>query len=136
MPARAHCGRPWLAGDQRDLSDEVAWAELVDHPYALDDVGLAFYEDDELPTVLALPRDVAGGWEVEFVREHRDLRELSLRAALEQRNPLQQLDLRVFAQHRPRYSLLHVPIRCNKARRIDRRRGPQPDREAERHALP
>ena len=39
----------------------------------------------------------------------RDLAELALRAALEERHPLQQLDLGVLAQHRPRYSRLHVP---------------------------
>ena len=39
--------------------------------------------------------------QVELVREHGDLAELALRAALEQRDPLQQLDLRVLAQHRP-----------------------------------
>ena len=67
-------------------------------------------------------REIARRRQVELVRERGDLGELALRAALEQRNPLQQLDLRVLAQHRPRYSLLHGPIRCNKARRNDRRR--------------
>src|SRR5207249_7981471 len=98
-PARAHGRRSRLAGDERDLADEVPGAELVDDSHATDDFGLAVDEDDELPASRTLLREVTGGGEVELVREHGDLRKLAPRAALEQRDALQQLDLGVLAQH-------------------------------------
>ena len=118
------------ARDEGDLADEVAGAELV-HDLALaDDVGLALDEDDELEAARALAREVARLREVELVRERGDQAELTLRAALEQRNPLQQLDLRVLSQHRP------GTVSCMTAvRRNDRRCGSQSDREEERHAV-
>src|SRR5207237_10626921 len=109
-PARLHRRGPRLSGEKGDLADEVARPELVDDAYPAEHVRFSLDEDDELEAAGSLARQVPGVREVELVRERGDLGELALRAALEQRNPLQQLDLRVLAQHRPRYSLLHGPI--------------------------
>src|SRR3954464_2280265 len=98
---RSHRRRPRLARDEGDLSDEVAGPELVDDAHPADHLGLALDEDDELEAASAFPGQITRAGEVELVRKHGDLSELSPRAALEQRNPLQQLDLRVLAQHRP-----------------------------------
>src|SRR5205814_10282246 len=106
--ARLRAGRGRLAGDVGGLSDEVAGPGLVHDTSLADDVGLALDEDDELEAGRAFAREVAGGRQVELVRERGDLPELALRAALEQRNPLQQLDLGVLAQHRP------VTVSCMK----------------------
>ena len=89
-------------GDESDLADEVAGAELVDDAPFADDVGLALDEDDELEAARPLAASArAPPGRSSSSASAAICAELALRAALEQRNPLQQLDLRVLAQHRP-----------------------------------
>ena len=66
---------------------------------------ILLFDGHELEAARAFAREVALRRQIELVRERGDLAELALRATLEQRNPLQQLDLGVLAQHRRVQSL-------------------------------
>src|SRR5581483_1625775 len=91
--------RPGRLRDERDLAQEVPRPERVDALAVPDDLGGAVRDDDELLPARALLREGPPGFEVELVRERRDLRELALRALREQRDALHQLELRILSEH-------------------------------------
>src|SRR5258708_15660707 len=89
------------AGDERDLAEEVAGAERVHLAALALHVGGALDDDEELLARCALARELPALLDRELVGDGRDLVQLPLRAVLEQRHALEQLDFCVLSQHGP-----------------------------------
>ena len=88
-------------GDEGDLADPVARAELTDGAPLADDLHRAALDHEELSAALALTHERLVGGDVELVGDDGDVPELALRQPREQRHVGEELDLAVLAQHRP-----------------------------------
>src|SRR6185437_7437992 len=90
-----HRRRPRHVGDQRDLTEEVARAERVDLLAALGDVGRPLEDDEELAPAIAFAHELLAFGEVDLIGGRGDLFELVLRARLEERHLLDQINFLV-----------------------------------------
>src|SRR5207248_5651150 len=88
---------PWRVRDERDLAEELL--STLD-PYlaaSLADINFSVDQSEELAAAFALADEHLPGWDVDLVGERRDLSQLGLRAAREERCASEELDLRVLA---------------------------------------
>src|SRR2546423_8221418 len=83
---------------ERDRGEEVALSEPVHSPAVLLDVCRSLEQDEELAARRSLARHLLALVEVDLVREQRDLLQLRPRAAREQRNLADKVDLLGSAQ--------------------------------------
>ena len=102
--------RPWDAGDDRDLADEVALREVRDALTAANHVRAAVQQHEELAPSLALPDDLLVAGKVDFVRERSHLGQLLARQPCEERDVLDQLNLGVLTYTHPSESRTDNPI--------------------------
>ena len=95
---RDHGRSPRLTRDERDLAKKVARPKRVHSPAVLLDVRRPVEQDEELAARRSLARHLLALVEIDLVREQRDLLQLRPRAAREQRNLADKVDLLVSAQ--------------------------------------
>src|SRR4029077_6444866 len=110
-------------GNERYLTEEVARLDSRSLPAVAAYLGLPVDQDEELSAAIALARQNRAFRQVNLVRNGGNLRELRLPERGEERNLLDEGDLRVLARpERHRRSLLLV---ADLSRDFDLRRGPQ-----------
>src|SRR6266536_1289932 len=97
-------GRP---RDQRDLAEEVTPLERPHFAALALHLRLPVDEDEELPAERSFADELSPGAEVDLIGELRDLREFLLRAAREQWDALDRLNLRV---PRERHAASHQSV--------------------------
>src|SRR4029450_2210189 len=98
-PSPPHPARPPpLRRAERELAQKVARPESVHSTPVLLDVRRPVEQDEELAARRPLARHLLALVEVDLVREQRDLLQLRPRAAREQRNLADKVDLLVSAQ--------------------------------------
>src|SRR6266540_3676242 len=107
---RRSSGRP---RDQRDLAEEVATPERPHFAALALHLRLPVDEDEELPAERSFADELPPGAEVDLIGELRDLREFLLRAAREQWDALDRLNLRVT---RERHDASHQSVGYSRRR--------------------
>ena len=97
--------RPLRGLEERDLADEVAALATREPLAALRHLGLAVHDHEELATDLPLAAEHRSRLDLEVVGDTCELGQLLLRQPLEERRPLEGLDLHVLAEQAHRGSL-------------------------------
>src|SRR5689334_1679328 len=106
----SHRRRARLARNERNLAEEVTRAESVDLAPVLPDVGGPLEQHEELTPRMALASHLLAVAQVDLVGEHREVLQLRLRQAREQRHLADQIDLLVMAEsHRPSLEWVQLP---------------------------